>query len=177
MEPAAITAALAGAAAFVASVLFLRTRNFRFDALALAVTQTGLIFLVVAVVAGVVRSYTGRGRWWTWDGGLTTALVCWMLYAAYLLLRRAVEEPTQRATFAAVFSIFAFVDVPIVAVCVGWWAARHPVASLWTEWTSTTAILAVSMTLSAAVFSQVLFRREQRRRESDARRREAHSVS
>jgi len=35
-----------------------------------------------------------------WDARLTSALVCWILYAAYLMLRRAVEEPTQRATFA-----------------------------------------------------------------------------
>ena len=40
------------------------------------------------------------GIWWTWDARLTSALVCWLLYAGYLMLRHAIEEPTQRATFA-----------------------------------------------------------------------------
>ena len=61
------------------------------------------------------------GIWWTWDARLTSALVCWLLYAGYLMLRRAIEEPTQRATFAAVFSIFAFIDVPIVIFSIKWW--------------------------------------------------------
>ena len=33
---------------------------------------------------------------------LALAAVCWLLYAGYLMLRRAVEEPTRRATVAAV---------------------------------------------------------------------------
>ena len=42
------------------------------------------------------------------------------------MLRRAIEEPTQRATFAAVFSIFAFLDVPIVFFSIKWWRTQHP---------------------------------------------------
>ena len=70
------------------------------------------------------------GIWWTWDARLTSALVCWLLYAGYLMLRRAIEEPTQRATFAAVFSIFAFIDVPIVIFSIKWWRTQHPAAGL-----------------------------------------------
>ena len=177
MEAAALTAALACIASVVTSFLFLRTRDFRFDALALAVTQSGLVFLGVSIVAGVLRGHDLRGAWWTWDAGLTSALVCWLLYAAYLLLRRSVEEPTQRATFAAVFSIFAFLDVPIIAVCIFWWSARRPAPSLWTEWSGLTGAIAAAMIVIAALLAGIRFRREQQRRFEDATRREAHLVS
>ena len=98
----------------MASVLFLVTRNFKFDAVAVASTEVGLAFLAANLVTGSIWGRVIWGIWWTWDARLTSALVCWLLYAGYLMLRKAIEEPTQRATFAAVFNIFAFIDVPIV---------------------------------------------------------------
>ena len=74
----------------------------------------GLAFLAANLVTGSIWGRVIWGIWWTWDARLTSALVCWLLYAGYLMLRHAIEEPTQRATFAAVFTIFAFIDVPIV---------------------------------------------------------------
>src|ERR1035437_573725 len=47
------------------------------------------------------------------------------------MLRNAIEEPTQRATFAAVFSIFAFIDVPIVIFSIKWWRTQHPAPVFW----------------------------------------------
>jgi selenophosphate synthase len=41
------------------------------------------------------------------------------------MLRRAIEEPTRRAASAAVVSIFALFDMPLIAVAVNWWLARR----------------------------------------------------
>src|SRR5580658_1344671 len=111
--PMALTAIICSAAALVGSVLFLLTRDFQYDALAVSVTEVGLAFLAANLVTGSIWGRIIWGMWWAWDARLTSALVCWLLYAGYLMLRHAIEEPTQRATFAAVFSIFAFIDVPI----------------------------------------------------------------
>src|SRR6266542_7088200 len=107
--PPAITALTGAAVGLVASVGFLLTKNLRFDAVAVAVTEVGLAFLAANLVTGSIWGRVIWGIWWTWDARLTSALNCWILYAGYIMLRRAIEEPTQRATFAAVFSIFAFV--------------------------------------------------------------------
>jgi heme exporter protein C len=112
--PVAFTALTGAGVALIASVLFLVTKNFFFDALAVAVTEVGLAFLAANLVTGSLWGRVMWGVYWAWDARLTSALVCWLLYAGYLMLRHAIEEPTQRATFAAVFSIFAFIDVPIV---------------------------------------------------------------
>ena len=107
--------------------------QFQFDALAVAVTEVGLAFLAANLITGSIWGRVIWGIWWTWDARLTSALVCWLLYAGYLMLRRAIEEPTQRATFAAVFSIFCFIDVPIVIFSIKWWRTQHPQPVFWGE--------------------------------------------
>src|SRR5215831_15692663 len=124
--PMAITALTCSLVAFVASALFLITKNFVWDATAVAVTEVGLAFLAGNLITGSIWGRIIWGIWWTWDARLTSALICWLLYAGYLMLRRAIEEPTQRATFAAVFSIFAFLDVPIVYFSIRLFRTQHP---------------------------------------------------
>ena len=129
--PAAWTALLACLIALAASVMYLITRNLRYDALAVAVTEVGLAFGAVNLITGMIWGRVIWGIWWTWDARLTSMLVCWLLYAGYLMLRHAVEEPTQRAGTAAVFSIFAFADIPIVVFSIRWWRTQHPQPVVW----------------------------------------------
>jgi len=169
---------LAALAALAASVLFLRTRNFLYDALALAVTEAGLLLLAVGIAAGAVSIRVSAGAWWTWDARLTAGLLCWLLYAAYVMLRHAVEEPTQRATASAVLSIFAFLDVPIVFIAIQWWCARHPQPSGGppSGWSGVFSWPLPVMVIAGAALTAIRFRREQNQREADARRREAHAL-
>ena len=107
------------------------------------------------------------GIWWTWDARLTSALVCWLLYAGYLMLRHAIEEPTQRATFAAVFTIFAFIDVPIVIFSIKWLRTQHPQPVFWgggslpPDWTAIFGWNVLAMMLIGVVFTAVRLRQEE----------------
>ena len=78
-----------------------------------AVTEVSLAFATVVLVTGSIWARIIWGVWWTWDARLTSMFVCWLLYAGYLMLQRG-GEPTQRAKFSAVLSLFAFTDVIIV---------------------------------------------------------------
>jgi heme exporter protein C len=171
--PVAVAAALV---ALVASVVFLRTRNFLFDALALAATETGFVLLAAALAAGVLWSRTAAGMWWSWDTRLTTALVCGLVYAAYLMLRRAIEEPTERATSSAVVSVFAFLDAPLAAIAIAWWRARRTLPQAPGPppgWRTPASGNALAMLVVAAALAIVLLRREEHRRAQDAARRAA----
>ena len=180
--PAAMTALLAALVALVASIGFLLTRRFRFDAVAVSVTEVGLAFLAANLVTGSIWGRIIWGIWWTWDARLTSALVCWLLYAGYLMLRRAIEDPTQRATFAAVYSIFAFVDVPIVIFSIKWWRTQHPQPVFWGggsipgEWYLTALLNLVAMMLLAVVLIAIRLRQEEVQREIDSLRRYAHAM-
>jgi heme exporter protein C len=180
--PMAITALTCALVAFFASIAFLVTKNFKHDALAVAVTEVGLAFLAGNLITGSIWGRVAWGIWWTWDARLTSALVCWLLYAGYLMLRQAIEEPTQRATFAAVFSIFAFIDVPIVVFSIKWWRTQHPSPVFWGggsmphDWFVIWAWNVLAMMLIGVVFVAVRLRQEEFQREIDSLRREAHAL-
>lgn len=179
--PVAITALLCACVALIGSIGFLITKNFKFDAVAVAVTEVGLAFLAANLVTGSIWGRVIWGVWWTWDARLTSALICWLLYAGYLMLRRAIEEPTQRATFAAVFSIFAFLDVPIVFFSIKWWRTQHPQPVFWgggsfpPDWTRIFLWQMLAMLLLGIVLTAVRLRQEESQREIDSLRRMAHS--
>ena len=178
--PTAAAAVLAVFAAAVASVFYLRTKALRFDSLAVAATEVGLLFLTANVIAGVVWTHTVHGIWWTWDPAIASALICALLYASYLMLRRAVEEPSQRAAFCAVWSVFCFLDSPLIVVAVYRWRGEHSHAVLWNDWAGVVAgkpaLGTVAMLLIGSALVVVLMRRETARREQDSRRRSAQTI-
>lgn len=180
--PMAMTAMLCSFVALIGSVMFLLTKNFKYDALAVAVTEVGLAFLAANLVTGSIWGRVIWGIWWAWDARLTSALVCWLLYAGYLALRNAIEEPTQRATFAAVFSIFAFIDVPIVIFSIKWWRTQHPAPVFWGggsipgAWAAIAGWNWLAMILLGTVLIAIRLRQEDSQREIDSLRRMAHAL-
>jgi heme exporter protein C len=180
--PAAITAMLGAGVTLVTSVLYLLTKNLRYDAISVSVTEVGLAFLAANLVTGSIWGRIIWGIWWTWDARLTSALVCWLLYAGYLMLRHAIEEPADRARISAVFNLFAFVDVPIVIFSIKWWRTQHPQPVFWGGGSIDpamylTAVLnLVALVLLGVVLSLIRLRQEEVQREIDSIRRYAHAV-
>lgn len=179
--PAAWTAMLLWFTAMIASVTFLATKNFKSDALAVATTEVALAFGAVNLVTGMIWGRIIWGIWWTWDWRLTSMLICELLYAGYLMLRQAIDEPTQRARMGAVFSIFAFADVPIVFFSIKWWRTQHPQPVVWGGGSieaSMKSVLywnALAILLVGIVMVMARLRQEEVQREIDAMRREAHA--
>jgi heme exporter protein C len=180
--PAAITAMLGAGVTLVTSVLYLLTKNLRYDAISVSVTEVGLAFLAANLVTGSIWGRIIWGIWWTWDARLTSALVCWLLYAGYLMLRHAIEEPADRARISAVFNLFAFIDVPIVIFSIKWWRTQHPQPVFWGGGSIDpamylTAVLnLVALVLLGVVLSLIRLRQEEVQREIDSIRRYAHAV-
>jgi heme exporter protein C len=108
------------------SLIYLVTKDFRYDAIAEGVIEVALVFAAIGLVTGSIWARIIWGIWWTWDARLTSMLVCWLIFAGYLMMRRAVEEPTQRARLSAVVSVFGGVDVVIVWKSIEWWRTQHP---------------------------------------------------
>ena len=108
------------------SLTYLLTSDFRYDAIAEGVIEVALVFAAIGLVTGSIWARIIWGIWWTWDARLTSMLVCWLIFAGYLMMRRAVEEPTQRARLSAVVSVFGGIDVVIVWKSIEWWRTQHP---------------------------------------------------
>jgi heme exporter protein C len=124
--PSAITGMTAFAVNFVACVMYLLRKNRWWDALALSSAEIGVIFFSMVLVTGPIWAKPAWGIWWTWSPRLTSSLVLWMLYVAYLLIRKYVIDPDRRAMTSAVFGIIAFIDAPIVWFSIRWWRDIHP---------------------------------------------------
>jgi heme exporter protein C len=111
--PIAETALVAFGVSFVAAILYLRSQDPRWDRLGVVAIRLGLLFSLLVMATGMIWGKAAWGTWWAWEPRLTTFLIVCFLYVAYFVLRSVVEEEQRRATFAAVFAIVAFIDVPI----------------------------------------------------------------
>jgi heme exporter protein C len=114
---------------FACSVGYLLKKSWRFDSLAEASAEVGMLFGAVGLALGSIWARPTWGVWWTWDPRLTTAAILLVAYAGYLALRRFVEDPERRAVWAAVTGIVAFVDVPLIWYSVQWWRSIHQIQS------------------------------------------------
>jgi heme exporter protein C len=124
--PAAITGMIGYFVALVLSILYLSSGNFRYDSLAASIVEVSVVFSVLNIVTGSIWARIIWGIWWTWDYRLTSALVCVLIFSGYLMLRRAIDEPTQRARLSAALAIFGCIDVVIVWKSIEWFRTQHP---------------------------------------------------
>jgi heme exporter protein C len=124
--PAAITAFSGFFVALGLSSWYLSSGNLACDSLAASVTEVSLVFAVLNLITGSIWAHVIWGVWWTWDARLTSMLVCVLIYAGYLMLRQAIDEPTRRARLSAALSIFGFADVVIVWKSIEWFRTNHP---------------------------------------------------
>jgi heme exporter protein C len=123
--PNAWTAFVLFFANFIASIAYLVKRSPKWDSFALASAEVGVVFCTVVLVTGPLWAKPVWGIWWTWDARLTSTLVLWLIYIAYLLLRRF-SESGQTPTLAAALAVFGFLDVPLVYMSIRWWRTQHP---------------------------------------------------
>jgi len=119
-------AGLAFFVVFAGSVAYLATDERWYDTLALASAEVGVVFTTLGLITGPLWAKPVWGIFWTWDARLTTALVLWLIYVSYLMLRHFLPEEEKRAKLAAVAGIIGFVDVPIVYMSIRWWRTQHP---------------------------------------------------
>ncbi len=116
--PAFFGAFLAFSATVIGGVQYLRTRNNRWDTLALAGAEVGLAFSLVNVVTGSIWARPIWNTWWTWDPRLTSAAIMCLTYAAYLMLRSGIENPERRRRFASVYGILAITTVILTLIII-----------------------------------------------------------
>jgi len=124
--PTAFLAYMAFFITFIASILYLYRKDSIWDTVAHCAVETGVIFCTIVLITGSIWAKPIWNVWWTWDPRLTTTLILWFTYVAYLMLGRVVKE-NQRANLAAVFGIIGFINVPITFFSIRLWRTIHPV--------------------------------------------------
>lgn len=113
--------------AAVFAVLFLVKKDKKYDTLSRIGMETTLIFTVATMITGIFWTRASWGVWWEWEPRLTTYLIMLLLVIAYFVLRNSIEDDERRATYAAVFAVFAFIDAPISFFITRLIPSSHPV--------------------------------------------------
>jgi heme exporter protein C len=127
--PTAWNAMIALLVAFVSAMAWLIKGGWKWDARLEAGAEIGTLLALLLCIQGAIWAKPTWGVWWDWDPRLTTSAVMVFAFAGILALRRYVSDPGRRATWSAVTTVVAFVDVPIVYFSVNWWNSLHQTQS------------------------------------------------
>ena len=128
--PAAWIAMFAYLCLGMASLLALVFRHVLADAAAAAAAPLGAAFTLLALVTGSLWGRPMWGTWWVWDARLTSVLVLFLLYLAYIALRGAIDDEAKAGRAAAILALVGLVNLPVIHWSVEWWNSLHQGASV-----------------------------------------------
>ena len=111
-----------------ASVRYLTKGSREADHYAITGAELAVVFGLIGLITGPLWGRKAWGVWWQWDVKLTLALVVWLSFVAYLLLRRFGGPGSEK--LAAAVGIFGAVNIPFVYYSVNWWRTIHPKTSV-----------------------------------------------
>jgi heme exporter protein C len=108
----------------IASAVFLFKRRQSADRLAVSAAELAVVFGAIVLVTGPLWARKAWGVWWQWDARLTSVLLLWMIFLAYLLVRRYGGPGAEK--LSAAMALFGMANVPFVYISVNWWRTIHP---------------------------------------------------
>ena len=112
----------------VGGIGYLRTRRESWDRLALCSAEVGVLFTTLILLSGPIWAKPMWGVWWVWDLKLTSTLVLWFIYVAYLFLRGLTFGSDAARNVASVYGIVGTAGIPFnyFAVELAREATLHP---------------------------------------------------
>ena len=126
--PSAWMFMLAAIVAGVASARYLFTKNPKSDATAVAAAELAVLFGLLALVTGPLWARKAWGVWWVWDARLTSSLMLFLIFLAYMLLRQFGGPGSEK--LSAGLALFGMANVPFIYVSVNVWRTLHPKTSV-----------------------------------------------
>ena len=129
--PSMWVAFLAFGVTALASILWLVRKTDRWDRIAEASVETGVLFTATGLFTGMVWGQAVWGRAWDWgDPRMASTAVMFFVYIGYLALRRATPDPVMKARRSAILGAIAVVQVPLVYFSVNLFRSLHQTQSI-----------------------------------------------
>jgi heme exporter protein C len=122
--PAGMMMFLSAFVSGIAGALFLFGKRERADRLSAAAGELVVLFGTMVLVTGPLWGRKAWGVWWQWDARLTSSLLLWMIFVAYLLVRRYGGPGAEK--LSAAVAVFGMANVPFVYLSVNIWRTVHP---------------------------------------------------
>jgi heme exporter protein C len=145
---------LAFGVTFVASMLYLRSKDLRWDTWAHSSAEIGVLFCTLAIVTGPLWAKVVWKVFWRWeDLKLLMTLVLWLVFIAYVALRANVPDRRKRAGLSAVFGIVGMLTIPLSFSANRIWSQYHPTVIATSSGAIETAEMAQALVVAVVAFT------------------------
>jgi heme exporter protein C len=114
----------------VSSIAYLIWRHPLATVSARACAVPGALFAAICLATGSIWGRPTWGTWWQWDGRLTSMLLLFFIYLAYIALARADQDRGGDGRIPALFGIAGSALLPVIRYSVVWWNTLHQGQSL-----------------------------------------------
>ena len=98
--------------------------------MAVAAAPIGAAFAAITLITGSLWGQPIWGTWWVWDARLTSMLVLFLLYIAYIGITNAGDDLYRSEKPASAIALLGVINVPIVKFSVDIWNSLHQPASV-----------------------------------------------
>src|SRR5687768_5924962 len=122
--PAAFVMFVSAFVSGIAGGLYLFRRSARTERVCAAAGELVVLFGAIVLLTGPIWARKAWGVWWQWDARLTITLVMWLIFVAFLLLRKYGGPGSE--TLASAVALFGMANVPFVYWSVNIWRTVHP---------------------------------------------------
>ena len=137
----------------IASIMQIVWRHPLAAVAARAVAVPGAVFTALGLITGSIWARPTWRTWWVWDGRVTSVLVLFFLYLAYIALANASSDKGGVSRVTAIFGIVGAINIPIINRSVVWWNSLHQPASITVSGSSIDSAFLWPLLVNVAGFS------------------------
>ena len=124
--------------------------------LAKSLAPIGCIFSLISIVTGSLWGKPTWGIWWVWDARLTSMLILFFFYIAYILSWKFINNFKKANNVSSIIGIVGLFNLPIIKYSVDWWNTLHQPSSI-TLTSAPTIHYTMLIPLTVMFFAMVLY--------------------
>ena len=114
----------------IASILNLIFKIKFMPLIAKSLAPIGIIFTLISIVTGSLWGKPTWGVWWAWDARLTSMLILFCFYLAYIFTWKFVKNFEQANKISSIIGIVGLINLPVIKYSVDWWNTLHQSSSI-----------------------------------------------
>jgi len=114
----------------IASILNLIFKIKFMPLIAKSLAPIGIIFTLISIVTGSLWGKPTWGIWWVWDARLTSMLILFFFYLAYVFVWKFIKNFEQANKISSIIGIIGLINLPIIKYSVDWWNTLHQPSSI-----------------------------------------------
>ena len=98
--------------------------------MAKSLAPVGTVFALVSIVTGSLWGKPTWGTWWVWDARLTSMLILFIFYIAYISAWKFIDNYEKANRVSSIIAIIGSLNLPVIKYSVDWWNTLHQTSSI-----------------------------------------------